>query len=414
MALFSIAWRNLWRHRRRSLITAAGMGIGVAVCMAMIALMDGMNAQMFDVLVTQSLGHVQLHNPEYPARKQLYDTIGDIDVILERIEASDTPAAVSARVFSFGLAASAETSTGARLEGIDPDREEAVSRLAQRVTEGRYLPEEPGDEVLMGAGLADTLKVGVGDELVMIVQAADGSMGNALYTIVGLVKTGNAMMDRSGVYAHISEVQSLLALEEQAHEIVMLAEDEDEIPALAERVRADFGGDAPGGGYLVRTWSEADPQSAQLIQVSEVSVYFMLVVVFGVAGLGVLNTMLMAVLERTRELGLLRSLGLTPRQIRRLVLLEAALLAALSSAVGLVLGGLLDAWLVAVGMDFSVNEGQGIDYQGVTLPPYIKGEVHPEGIVVTVIFVIAVSIIAAIWPAWRASRLNPVDAMRQV
>jgi len=409
MALFSIAWRNLWRHRRRSLITSIGMGIGVAISMAMIALMDGMNAQLFDVLVGQTLGHVQMHDPDYPARKQIYDTIGDIDVVMARIDENAAPAAASPRVFSFGLAASAETSTGARMAGIYPDREDSLSKLASRVVEGEYLPQEVGTSALIGAGLAETLEVGVGDELIVIVQAADGSMGNALYEIVGLVKTGSALMDRSGVYVHIEEAQSLLALEEQAHEIVMSVEDPDEIDVLAAAVKADY-----GEGYLVRTWYEADPQTAQLIQMSSSSGYIMLVIVFSVAGLGVLNTMLMAVLERTRELGLLRSLGLTPGQIRRLVMMEAALLGGLSVACGLVLGGLMDFYLVTVGINFSTGNGQGMEYQGVTLPPYIKGEVTVEGIVITASFVLFVCVAAAVWPAFRASRLRPVDAMRQV
>lgn len=408
MALFAIAWRNLWRHRRRSLITAVGMGIGVAISMAMIALMDGMNAQLFRVLVGQNMGHVQLHAADYPARKQLHDTVGDLDAILGRIEAAG-PEALSARLYSFGLAASAEKSAGARLAGVDPAREDELSRLSSRVIDGAYLPAEAGAGALVGAGLAETLEIGVGDELIMIVQAADGSMGSALYEVMGLVKTGNAAMDRAGVYVHLAEAQSLMALEEQAHEIVMSVADEEAIPALAERVSADF-----GEGYLVRTWYEADPQTAQLMQLSESSGYIMLVIVFGVAGLGVLNTMLMAVFERTRELGLLRSLGLTPGQIRRLVMLEAALLGALSVACGLVLGGLMDLYLVKVGLDFSTADGKGMDYQGVTLPPYIKGEVSVEGVVVTAAFVLVVCVLASLWPAIRAARLRPVDAMRQV
>lgn len=408
MALLKLAWRNIWRHRRRSLITAVGMGIGVALSMAMIALVDGMNAQIFRVLVGQTMGHIQVHAEDYPARRQIYDTLSDIGGLMARIDGALRPAAASDRLLAYGLAAGEGTSAGARVVGIEPAREDGLSALASHVIEGSYLEGGP-DEALIGYGLARTLKLGVGDELVLIVQAADGSMGSALYRVRGLVRTGGAEVDRAGVYIELAAAQELLALEDQAHEIVLSVDEPGQIPAAAEALRGLL-----GGGYLVQAWYEADPRTAQLLQASKYSGYIMLIVVFGVAGLGVLNTMLMAVFERTRELGLLRSLGLSPGQIRRLVLLEAALLGLLSVGCGLALGGLLDLYLVRVGMDLSTASGEGVDYQGVTLPPYIKGEVSPEGVLITAGFVLAVCVLAALWPAIRASRLRPVDAMREV
>jgi ABC-type antimicrobial peptide transport system permease subunit len=146
----------------------------------------------------------------------------------------------------------------------------------------------------------------------------------------------------------------------------------------------------------------------------DASKFIMMGVVFSVAGLGVLNTMLMAVFERTRELGVLRALGLTPGQLLRLVLIESVLLTAVAGMFGLLLGGVLDYWVITEGLDFSTGDGKGLVYQGITLDPRIKGQFNLDGVVLTVAVMFSISVLAAVWPAVRAARLRPVDAMRHV
>ncbi len=418
MSLITVAWRNLWRHRRRSLITAAAMGLGMALCMFTIALTDGMYLQIFDVMVTQNLGHVQVHHPSYPSRHQLGDTVADAAGLLVGIEELPQVQAVSTRVFAFALAGGADGSAGARLVGVDPVREQAVSRAAERVAAGRFLAETPAHEAVIGDGLAEELKLSVGDELVVIGQSAFGAMASDLYTVVGTFHTGSTALDRSGVYLHQADLQTLLDLPNQVHELVVVDQDADQAPILAESIRGLYlpaaAEGAPDPSLLVRTWKEADPTAARLIGTQDVGKYITLGIVFSVAALGVLNTMLMAVFERTRELGVMRALGMTPGQLVALVLLESALLGALSVGFGLVLGGLLDAWVVVQGIPFATPDGKGLTYQGITLDPVIRGVVKADGIVLAAGCLLSVSVLAAVWPAIRAARLRPVDAMRQV
>lgn len=408
--LFRVAWRNLWRHSRRSLLTATAMGVGVAMCMAMLALTDGTYAKMFDVMVTDAIGHVQVHHPDYPSNQRLHDTIPDGERILaEAVDPAEHVQAATGRLYAFGLLGSERTSAGTRFMGVDPERERAVSDISRHVREGSWLGDGSASEAVLGAGLAETLEAKLGDELVIITQAADGSMGNALVTVVGIARTGNTAMDRGGAWMHLGQLQELLALEGQLHELVVLADRNESIPL----VRSALASQPSLSALLVRTWSEANPQAAEMLSSQGFSKGVMLFVVFTVTALGVLNTMLMSVFERTRELGVLRALGLGRDRLMGLVIVESILLAGISGAGGLLLGGVLDGWLVFRGVDFSAG-GEGISFGGVTFDPIIKGKVEPEGILLTLACVFVVSLLASIWPALRAAHLEPVEAMRQL
>lgn len=422
MFLFTVAWRNLWRHRRRSLITAAAMGVGMALVLFVIALTDGMYAQMFDVMVTQNLGHVQVHHPDYPERHRLYDTVDVAGDTVATMESTPGVTQLTTRVFGFALAGSEDKSAGARLVGVLPDREQQVTHADQRVVAGRFLGSAPAREVVIGDEMAEELDLEVGGELVVIGQSTYGAVASDLFTIVGLHHTGATAMDRSGVYLHQADLQAFLELPDQVHEVVVITEDAFAAEPVRAALAATLQEDAPPSaeaedahaGPLVRTWQEADPQAAQLISMQDASKVIMMGVVFSVAGLGVLNTMLMAVFERTRELGVLRALGLTPGQLLRLVLIESVLLTAVAGVFGLFLGGVLDYWVITEGLDFSTGDGKGLVYQGITLDPRIKGQFNLDGVLLTVVVMFSISVLSAVWPAVRAARLRPVDAMRHV
>lgn len=405
----AVSWRNLWRHRRRTLITSAAMGLGVAMCMAYIALADGMYAQMMDVWVKAKLGHVQLHHPDYPGAKRAHDTVPD--ALVAEVAALPGVETVAPRVFAFALAGGAETSSGAQLIGVAPGAEAQLTGLDERVANGAWLAETAELQAVVGVDLARDLEVGVGDELVLVGQDAVGGMANELFTVVGLVRSGQTGMDRSGVWLHKDDLQTFLAREGQLHEVLIAGDSLAGADQLRDAVLAATTAPTPAP-LLVRTWEEADPLAAQMMGMQDASAAITLSIVLSVAGLGILNTMLMSVFERMREFGVLRALGLSPRQLVVLVLTESLLLATVATGFGLVMGGGLDALLVTHGIEFSVD-GKGLSFAGVTLDPVIKGVVRPQGIVLTVVAVYTVTLVAAVWPALRAARLEPVAAMRE-
>lgn len=407
--LFAVAWRNLWRHRRRTLITATAMGVGVAMCMATIALQDGMFLQMFDVMVTDTLGHVQLHHPDYPGKKRLHDTLKDGAALIEQAEAVEGVEGTAPRLMAFALAGGADKSSGAQIMGVSPAREDALTGISEKLTGGAWLPAEPGLKVVVGHELAKDLKLTVGDELVLVGQDAYGGMANDLFEVVGIARTGKTAMDRGGVWVHLTDLQTFQALDDQLHELLIVGEDAEEAAQLKEQVVAMAAAD----GALVQTWREADPPTASMMDSSDASAFILLFVVLSVSALGILNTMLMSVFERMKEFGVLRALGLRPGKLIQVVVLESLLLASIATGIGLALGGALDAYLVIYGIDFSASSGEGFSFAGLTLDPVIHGTVRPGGILITVAAVVICTLAAAIWPAMRAARLEPVDAMRE-
>ncbi|HCP45164.1 MAG TPA: hypothetical protein DIU15_03935, partial [Deltaproteobacteria bacterium] len=248
-----------------------------------------------------------------------------------------------------------------------------------------------------------------GDEFVFLGQAADGSMANELLQVVGTYSTGVDQMDRAGAYVHLADLQRLLALDAQVHQVMLVASSLEASQLLSNAVKSAVAGQSQ---VLARSWEEADPQAAKMMSLRNVGLYIMLVITFSVAGLAVLNTMLMTVFERTSELGVLRAIGMTRLRMMLLVVLESVLLTAVATFFGLLLGAVLDGALIVWGLPYAMEDGSGLSWQGVTFPPVLKGTVRAEPILITVGFVFVVAVLAAIWPALRAALLRPVDAMR--
>lgn len=409
--LVAIAWRNVLRQRRRSLLTAGAMGIAVAFLMVVLALTEGMYGQMRDVLVTRNLGHVQVHPEAWPGRRQLHDAFEDVDALVADLEERPGVRAVAARLYGNALLGSAARTDGAQLVGVDPAREDAQRALSEDVVAGGWLPASAEGAVVLGADLADRLSVAVGDELVAVTQAADGSLGNELFTVTGVVRTGSPSVDRAGAFLHRADLSRLLALDDRAHELVVLGTDDghDTVKALAAALRPVLDGRAA----LVRTWWEVDPGLFQLFQMQGVSTWILIGFFFGVSAIGVINTLLMSVFERTRELGVMRAIGMRPRQLVALVVLESTMLAVLAVVGGAALGVVGDVLLVTQGIDFTVG-GQGYEMGDMTFDPIIKGRVTLASVWQPVVGVLLFSLLAAVWPALRASRLKPIDAIREV
>jgi ABC-type lipoprotein release transport system permease subunit len=330
------------------------------------------------------------------------------DQLVARVAAVEGTRAVAPRAFGFALVGTEEKSVGAMLVGVDPVAERALGPIDRRVVQGRFLGEAAG-EVTVGSGLAEDLDLKLGDTVVAVTQAADGSLGNALYTVVGVHKTGDAQLDRMGLYLRLPDLQDLLGLPDQVHGLTILTDDPDDVDAYTARLREAVGSDV----VQVQTWREASPQAAQLMAMSDVGGLILVAIVFGAAAFGVLNTMTMSVFERTRELGVLLAIGLRPYQMVAMIVLESVGLAAVAAAIGLALGGSLDLYLVRHGLDFTdAIGGKELSVAGVLLDPVIHGAVEPRSLVVIVGAVFVVAIGASLWPAFRAARLQPVDAMR--
>ncbi|MCO4772855.1 MAG: ABC transporter permease [Deltaproteobacteria bacterium] len=401
----TMAWRNLWRHRRRTLLTAGSMGISVMVCIVMngisVGFMEGLRAAVVD----RQLGHVQLHHVDYPASASPYDTVPDASTLLAKLKADDGVTEAAPRVLGFGLfGGDGEEAATGMFMGVDPAAESNLTGMADRVTEGAWLSSSAPSAVI-GYRLARDLKLAVGDELLVVTNALDGSIGDRVYPVVGIYKTTNLALDDGAMFP-LPVAQELLVLDDAIHEIVLLTEDADTIDEKLDGLTALVGDEV-----MLRPWWEISPETVQMLGLQGVTILMFAVIIIGISAFLIINTLLMSVYERTREFGVLAAVGTRPRQIVGLVLAESFLLATLSALIGLGLGLPLDYYLATKGLDLGMEEG--FQLSGVVLDPHVYAEVTPDTVIVPVLALFLVGVVGGLWPAIRASRLDPVTAIRQ-
>ena len=435
MNALRVAWRNILRKPRRAAITAAAVALNTAVLIFSYAMMDGMVAQLLHTATHTHIGDVQLHAPGYRADRSLYKSLPDPPALLSRAEEAGIDA--TPRSFGFGLVSRGTKSAGASFWGIDPVSEAATFELADKVERGAFLGETATGNVVLGRKLARSLMAGVGDELVAVVQAADGSLGNELYTVAGVLKSVGDDIDRSGILMHRADFDELFVAGGRVHEIALLSRDRshgrersaDGIVALYQTegetpAEEEIAAETPGVGQIpgvaetavvAETWRQLLPTLSDMLNLSNASMAIFSFVFLLAAGLGVLNTMFMATHDRVRELGMLKALGATPARIIADVLVEAAVLATLAALAGGLLGAGAGLYFeLSGGMDLSRWQGDSLTMSGVPFEPVYRFDVGVERVLLAVIAMSLACVAASLYPAIKAARLDPVKAMSHV
>jgi len=304
---------------------------------------------------------------------------------------------------SAGLVSAGEKSAGAQLIGIDPERENATTRFDQKIVVGQGLAREPSHQAVLGKGLARLIAADIGDEVVVLSQAADGSIANDLYTIVGLVVTDNQATDLSGFYLHLTDAQELLALEGRVHEIAVLGEELGGLDQLASDVQVAIDNE----DINVATWKRFAAAFYRAMLADQKGSWISVAVIVIVVAVGVLNTVLMTVLERRREYGLLRAVGTGPGQVFGLVVIEVTILAILSLLVGGLVALALNYYYSFTGMSF----GESFSYGGVEFSLMFT-EINARSFYIPGLAVLVSALLVSIIPALRAAHIAPAQSMR--
>jgi len=400
--LLKIAFRNIFRQTRRSVLTALAMAGGFVLASFSIAWSDGTYHGVIDLFTRHRLGHIQIHAQGYLDRPSLYRTMDDASAIGRVIEQHDDIEAWTTRVFAAGLASAGEHTAAVRIIGIEPVREARATRFDEGIIRGRALG--GAGEIVLGEGLTRLLHAELGAEVVLISQGADGSIANDLYTVVGITDNGDAASNLTDAYLRLCDAQELLVLGTRVHELVITVRRLARVGPCARHIEQLL--DDPQ--LAVEPWQEFASDFYRAMQADRKGMWISLFVIMLVVAAGVLNTVLMAVLERRREYGLLKALGTTPGQVFRLILLEVNLLALGSVAVGSV---------VALGINrfFSIRGirlPEPITYGGVSFFE-LHTELNVSSFVTPALTVLLTATLVALLPAWRAVTTDPADAMRK-
>jgi len=362
---------------------------------------------MINASVKIQTGHLQVQAPEYNEDKDMRRVVEKPEEIGKRISTLPGVAALAFRANGFVLASSRDRTYGAFVVGIEPEREAALSTLKGIIRQGSYLAGEDDGQALLGELLAANLQVGPGDELTVIGQGRDGSVAATVLVVKGLYRSGQDEFDRSAIHIPLSTFQDVFSMRGSVHEVVILADALSRVPEVKKKTKETLRG-MGRDGLVVLDWRELLPGLVQAIQMDLVSGFIFYVILVVVVAFSILNTFLMAILERTREFGVLLAIGMKPERLMRLVLAESAVLTFFGIAAGILFGVLLTGYFQEHGI-FIPGSTEILRQFG--LPERIYPRLSGLSVTLGPVLVFLITFLTALYPAGRVKRLRAVDAM---
>ncbi len=403
--LAMLAWRNLWRNHRRTIIMLSAVTIGVWAMIFMTALMRGMVIDMVRDGIQTLPGHVQIHHPEFRDDPSVNNLVPATGAELDRTFRDRGFEAWASRVKVPAVITSERESRGVTLLGIDPEAEASISFVANDIAEGRYLEDEFDSGVIIGLKLADKLDTRLGKRIVLMSQDPDNEIADRGFRVVGIFDSDPDGHEETFVFAGRATIQKMLGIGDRVTEVVFLGDDYRNVEPLYKRVS-----ELAGPDVIVEPWYELDRYLSTMLNIMDGFVLVWVIVIFIALSFGLVNTLVMALFERVREIGLMLALGMKPSNILGQVIVESLLLL----VIGLALGNAI-AWMTIEplkgGIDIS-GVAQGMEMMGassILYPVLQAGDVITANIVVLVL-----GFFASLSPAWRASRYQPVEAITKV
>jgi len=405
MMLLRLAQRNIWRNKRRSFIVIISVAIGITATILTDTLSMGMIFQIFDNQIGSHIGHLQIHRKGFHDNMVVQNFIPDAGAVDRALDGEPSISAYSRRVVLFGLLSSANTSSGISIIGIEPDREERITKIRASIVSGRYLTGSP-NEIVVGHNLADKLGVGLGDKVVALSSTLDGHVGSDVFRIVGVFETFSSEFDKVYVYIPLEGAQRLVGLGERISEFAILTSDRKTVGLAQDALRRIL-----GDSFEVLSFIDLIPLILVQIDMYQQSMIVFYAIIGIALILGIVNTMLMSVFERIQEFGVLMAVGLSNGKIFLMIILEALYLGLIGTAAGFVVGYLIYLPLASYGIDLSAfSEGLKSFGTGTVIYPVLT----TTGIINALFLIPLMTVVGALYPAFKAIRLQPITAIRYV
>ena len=410
MKLNLLAWRNLWRHKRRTLITASSIAFGVLLAVTFTGAGDYFYTRMIDAGAKMGMGHITVAAPDYnraPSSQKRLQSANQFQTTLRELPEVSS---VIARIQGQAMFASARKSVGGTFIAIDPAQETASNNLfIQALVEGKMLAGLSSKDIVMGVDLARKLQVSLGKKVVYTTTDANGDIVSAIARVSGLFRTGVSEVDGGLALLPLQSVQTVLGYErDEVGFIAVNLHDQRASHVLRDSLQAQ----APFQDVEVLNWQQTQPDLAGMIAVDKSANRISQLLIALLISAGILNTMLMSVLERIREFGVMMALGMSPRHLFGLVMLESFWLA----VIGLIIGVLITIpwyWYMSeTGLDLTSAYGDDFSFGGVLLDTVFKIRLFKESIVGILIGLFSLALIAGTYPAWRAGRIPPVESLK--
>jgi putative ABC transport system permease protein len=410
-----MAWRNIWRNPRRTLLTMLAIAFACILLVFMLSFQFGSYDTMIDSSVKISTGHLQIQARGYKKDHAMRKVIPDPRPILRILDKTPGIRAYTTRANAFAMASSASRTYGVMVVGIQPGAEARVSTLAQIITRGAYLSAQPDQQgfygALIGRLLAHNLRLAVGDEVTLLGQGRDGSVAAAVLKVRGIYASGMDELDRTVIQIPLAAFQDVFSMQRAVHEIVIVGHRLSAVPAIKADLQRRLSSLKDTPPLVVLDWDELLPGLRQAISMDMVSGAIFYLILIMVVAFSILNTFLMAIMERTHEFGVMMAMGSRPWRLTRLVMAESVGMTLVGVAAGVLSGVLLTGYFQVHGIDISGSSELLRQYG---IPSRIFPQLSFWSISIGPAAVLVITLMAALYPALKIRRLRPVEAMTYI
>ena len=412
--LMSLAWRNLWRQKRRTLLTLVSIAFGGFLAVMMTAMQDQSFSDFIDTAARLGAGHVTIQHPEHLDKPTLTRTVAATDAKRTTAESDRDVIRAVDRTSGQMMLATASDSYGAFFVAYDPKLEnQETMRFTEGLVAGKVFATSDDHGIILGQILAQNLDAKLGDKIVFTLTDRKGEIVSGMKRLSGIVTTGATSTDAALALLPIDAVRSVVGYDDhESTQVAIFLGDGRRSIKVARRIDAKIGPEA-----AVLTWDQLQPEIKAFVAMKIGGGRVMEIIIAVLVAAGIFNTIFMSVLERTREFGIMRALGYTPGQLFALVMSESALLAAM----GLVAACVVTAWpyyyLHGTGIDMTemyAQQGAAIDISGVGMDPILRIGIFPENAIAIALAIVGATMLAGVYPAWKAGRVNPIDAIKLV
>ncbi len=412
MKLGSMAWRNLWRRKRRTLITAISIGFGVMLAVTFTGSGDYWYTNMINAGATMGLGHITIEPHGYNQTPSLDKRLLNAGEVRKYVLTMRGVSNAIVRIMGQALFASASKTIGGMFLAVDPSQESPDQNLLLRsLIQGQLFPGADGRGIVVGSKMAEKLNLRIGKKLVYTTTDVSGEIVSEIARVTGIFKTGVGEVDGALVLLPINSVRAILHYDDQDATLVAVTVNDQR---YAERIRDKIAAAVRNPLREVLTWKQTQTELAGIITMDKSGNYISQVLIGLLIAAGILNTLLMSVLERTREFGVMMAVGMSPATLFKLVLVESFWLALIGLTVGVIITAPWYAYLHYVGLDFSGAIGKDYSAGGVLVDPIFRIRLYKESIIAILTGVFSLTLLSGIYPAWRAGRTPPVESLKAI
>ncbi|NOZ45890.1 MAG: ABC transporter permease [Chlorobi bacterium] len=402
--IWSISWRNVWRNKTRSIVVISAIALGIFAGVFSTAFMKGMTDQRIESAIETEISHIQIHQPGFRESSEIDLLIDNSDSLINNLQKNPAIANVSRRIIINAMAASAETSSGIKLIGVYPKAESKVTTIHNKIIEGEYFKGVKRNPVVVGKKLAEKLNLRLHSKIILTFQDFEGNITGAACRIAGIYNTNNSLLDELNVYIKFTDLQKLTEIPKNTnHEIAINLYNN----LTANDVSKNLSKEYPSLEIL--PWQTLKPELGYMSALMDVYMYIFIVIILFALGFGIVNTMLMVVLERVKEIGMLMAVGMNRLRVFNMIVLETIFLTLTGGIVGIIFGTIIAKYFSLHPINLTWYS-QGLSAIGWDSRVYTS--VNFQMILIVTVLVILTGIVAAIYPAIKALRNDPAEALR--